>query len=252
MFNFFKWFIKTIFTLILVGGILYYIWANYEFLSKYFINQSDNSQTIFNELNEKYVVVDSDLFKLYQKNEANLNKLEFNIEVITTTILNLNIQNQEKAKLLLFYQSLNDYDFKLKNYEFDKFEDGFKVFRDILKENQCILSNIDLNSKVGEKSLKELLLIEPIYALIKETILRVTMFNVSDFKAYKSELLLRIVASYMSDFLNLIYSDNLCKNEEVLKLYKELKDRELKISPPIEHKKDKDLSLKDLLFGGKK
>ena len=112
---------------------------------------------------------------------------------------------------------------------------------------------MNLNTQFKEKSLKDLLLVEPIYLLIKDSILETTKLTESDFKSYSSDLLLKVIQTYISEFLNLLYSDVLCQNPEVFKLYKELKERDsLKVVPIEQNKREKDLSLKDLLFGNQK
>ncbi len=223
MFKFLKQLFQTIFSLILIGGIIYYVWLNYDFLSAKFFNNAPQDE--FSELYKKYPPLSD-------------TQNDFNFSNLNEIVLNLNLQSYQKILLIAYYQSLNDFSFKLKNHEFEKFEDAFKELREVLKESQCVFANIDLNET------KEKLLIKPLDVLIKNTLLKTTGLE-------QNQLFSRISQTYMSEFLNLIYNDSLCKNEEIFKLYKELKNKEVKIIP-TENKKTKELSLKDLLLGGEK
>ncbi len=215
---------KFLFTLIIIGSIGYYSLNNYDYLKKEYLKFTDNTK-------DKLINLDKNYISILNENNLTINEI----------VLNLNISNLDKANLILFYQDLNDYEFKLKNNQFNKLEDAFSEFRKVLKIHQCILAT------------KDLILIQPIYKLVEETILTTTNLTLKDFNNYNKKLLPKIIQNYMNEFLNLVYSDALCQNREVFELYKKLKDKDTSKAVAIKSdKKDKDLSLKDLLFGNKK
>ena len=216
---------KFLFTFAIIAGIGYFSLNNYDYLKKEYLKFTDNTKDKLTNLDNKYIAINN------KENNLTINEI----------VLNLNISNSDKANLILFYQDLDDYKFKLKNAQFDKLENAFSEFRKVLKIHQCILAT------------KDLILIQPIYKLVEDTILTTTDLSLKDFNNYNKKLLPKIIQNYMSEFLNLIYSDALCQNAEVFKLYKNLKDTDSsKIVAINSDKKDKDLSLKDLLFGNKK